>query len=57
MVKYVINFKKLPLTYIIIFDIVINFMRSITRSKQTGIANAQIDTEKYRIQEEEILDV
>lgn len=57
MVKYVINFKKLPLTYIIIFDTVINFMQSITRSKQTGIANAQIDTEKYRIQEEEILDV
>lgn len=57
MVKYVINFKKLPLTYIIIFDTVINFMQSIMRSKQTGIANAQIDTEKYRIQEEEILDV
>lgn len=57
MVKYVINVKKLPLTYIIIFDIVINFMQSIMRSKQTGIANAQIDTEKYRIQEEEILDV
>lgn len=56
-IKYVINFKKLPLTYIIIFDTVINFMQSIMRSKQTGIANAQIDTEKYRIQEEEILDV
>lgn len=32
-------------------------MQNILRSKQIGIANAQIDTEKYRIQKEEILDM
>jgi len=40
--------------YIINFDIVINFMINIMKSKQIGIANAQIDTEKYRIETEEI---
>lgn len=38
-------------------DVVIHFMQNIMRSKQRGIANAQIDTEKYRIQKEEILDM
>lgn len=53
---YVINFKKILLIYIITFDTVINFMQNIMSYKQIRTANAQRDSEKYRLLKEEILD-